>query len=150
MLVSGRGARGRLSAKSSVDAQRRKGYGNRQVSLASTHSVANDEKFTHTCSERLLCRFASRAQAFVELLENGITANCDYSAHVQYRANPTATSRNHPLALPGSAFAIEWRNSDERGDLTTVELAEFGQSAQHCCSSHLPDSRHAPQPLRLV
>src|SRR6202521_710395 len=116
----------RLSAKSSVDAQRRKGYGNRPVSLASNHSVENDEKFTHACSARLLCRFASRAQAFVELLENGITANCDYSTHVQYRANPTATSRNHPLALPGSAFAIEGRNSDERGDLTAVEFAKFG------------------------
>ena len=96
------------------------------MSLASKHCVEDNEKFTHACSERLLCRFASRAQAFVELLENGITANCDYSTHVQYRANPTATSRNHPLALPGSAFAIEWRNSDERGDLTAVEFAEFG------------------------
>src|SRR3977135_381903 len=50
--------RRRLSAKSSVDAQRRKGYGNRPVSLASNHRVENDEKFTHACSERLLCRFA--------------------------------------------------------------------------------------------
>ena len=120
------------------------------MSLASKHSVEDDEKFTHASGERLLCRFASRAQALVEFLQNGIAANCDYGTHVQYRANPTATAGNHTLALPGSAFAIERRNSNERGDLTAVEFAEFGQSGQQCRGSHLPDSWNAPEKLSLT
>jgi hypothetical protein len=35
------------------------------MTLASKHSVEDDEKFTHASGERLLCRFASRAQALV-------------------------------------------------------------------------------------
>ena len=120
------------------------------MSLASKHCVEDNEKFTHACGERLLCRFASRTQALVELFQNGIAANRDYGTHVQYRANPTATAGNHALALPGSTLAIEGRNSDERGDLTAVEFAEFGQSGQQCCGSHLPDSWNTSQKLSLV
>ena len=69
------------------------------MSLASKHSVEDNEKFAHASGERLLCWFASHTQALVEFLQNGIAANCDYGTHVQYRANPTAPAGNHTLAL---------------------------------------------------
>ena len=53
------------------------------LSLVVKHGVENNEELAHTGDERLLCRFASRTQARIELLQGGIAVNCDYRTHVQ-------------------------------------------------------------------
>ena len=52
------------------------------MSLAPKHSIEDNEKFTHAGGQGLLCRFAFHMQELIEILEEGIAADCDDGTHI--------------------------------------------------------------------
>jgi hypothetical protein len=114
-----------------VDPQARQRYGTRLTSLASKHGIEHSVKLARASGERLLCSLpAPRAGRTASELDCG-ELPLRHSCTAPSESNKTA--RNHALALPGSTFAIKGRNSNERGDLTAAEFAEFGQAGQQRC-----------------
>ncbi len=65
--------------------------------------------------------------------------------HIQGRTHGSPPTPDSPFAAHGATVAIEWRQSDQRGDLLTAKGAEFGQISQQGDTDHWTNTRHTPE-----
>src|SRR5215470_2652542 len=94
------------------------------------HRIENCQKLSHTSDQSDLWGFASITQPFVERLDHSITSTGNQSSHVKNCPDTSSAAPDGTTSAQGAAVAIEWRNSDQRSDLFTVEFSQFGQLGQ--------------------
>ncbi len=69
--------------------------------------------------------------------------------HVHGRPDMSSPTPDRPLASEGATVSVMWRNTHQRSDLPTVELAEFGKFGQQYAGGYGTNSRHTPQQIVL-
>src|SRR6478752_1505637 len=91
----------------------------------SHHRVDDREHFAHAGGDGDLFSLTRGNESLMKSANNGVGTNSRQRRHVKHGANIVTASLNVALATIFAAIPIEGCDTDQRGDLPAVQMAEF-------------------------
>ena len=91
------------------------------------HGVENGEQRSHTGGEGHLLGLSCVTQALVETANDGIAAGPHQGRHVLRSPDMSAAAPHGEFASERPAIAVQWGNSNERGNLLPAQGPQLGE-----------------------
>lgn len=104
------------------------------------HGVEDDEQFSHAGDDDDFGAFALSFKSVSECSNHRVVPTGSQSGHVQDASYCTATSKDRSGAAELPAVSIERRDSDQRGDLLSVEMPQLRKLGDQGGGGDLADS----------
>ena len=118
-------------------------------SIVSEHGVEGDEQFSHTGGEDDLESFSGSFQSLGESLEDGVGSTSGEGCHVESRADGSSSAGDGACSFELAAVVVEGSQSDQSGDLLSVEASQFGEFGQEGEAGDRADAGDALKDLIL-
>src|SRR5215831_5708320 len=99
--------------------------------MASDHRIKNCEQFTHTSSNGHFFELASSDQSLMKTANDGVRADCRQSGHIENTTNIMTAGLDMASTAMQPRIAIERSNTNQSGNLMSVELTQLWQARQH-------------------
>jgi hypothetical protein len=115
------------------------------ISTIPHQGVEDRKQLPHARHQRLLLRLTRAQESLIELLDGGVVAGGDQSAHVQDRPHRSPSSPRLALAAPLAGAAVEGGDSHQGTQTPVGDLSKLCQFAQEGSREDSPDSRDAPE-----
>jgi len=109
------------------------------------HRIENRQQLPHARRERDLIRFARSLQPLIEGANHRIESGGDDGAHIEDGADLCASAPHGASPSERAAIAIEWRDTDEGGDLLVRQCAQFRKTGQQGRGQYGAYPRHTLQ-----
>jgi hypothetical protein len=115
------------------------------ISTIPHQGVEDRKQLPHARHQRNLLRLTRAQESLVELLDGGVVAGSDQSAHVQDRPHRSPSSPRLALAAPLAGVAVEGGDSHQCTQTPVGDLSKLWQFGQEGSREDSPDSRDAPE-----
>jgi len=114
------------------------------------HGIENDEELAHASGHDELEGLARGFESLGEGANDRVAAFGSECGHVENTSNRGASSPDASLTLESTAVVVERSETDERTDLLSIQLSEFGKLSQESRGGGGPDAGGALEDLGLA
>src|SRR5262249_39758981 len=107
------------------------------------HGVEPYQEFSHDGREGKLHGLVGGKEAVVEGFQVRVETDSRHRCHVEHASDVGASAPNASLASALAAVVVEWGDTDERGDLLSVQRSKLGHVTNENPGSDRANTRHA-------
>ena len=100
------------------------------VQAITDHGVENSHQLAHAGRDNDFAAFAGGFEALGEWADDRISSYGDEGGHVECIADRCAAAADGSRAFETSAIAVEWCDTDQGTDVSSIDHAQFGQFGQ--------------------
>jgi hypothetical protein len=102
------------------------------------HGIEDSEQLAHGGNQRDFGRFTALAQTLVKSTQCRLMTDRGQGRHIERSTHLRATAEDRAWAAPRSALAVEWCDSCQGCDFTSVEATQFGKASKQGSAGDRP------------